>query len=394
MAYVPNNVNIFIAAYAGAISGMAVAQKVLIDEDPADYASISAVAGAFAKSFDTEWGLRPTTDLDLSIVEEECEGTWEGRYIPRTNPKFLLPATYTDQCQALIALVTASELYFASQGIAPPGPPVPIASTARMVIFKPGVPSSGDTVSSWAEVAALIVAAGGLIDVYVDSSLGAPIVSTSIDCKGKTNFLAVLSQNPAAGPQVYLQVAAGSVIRDPASFKNMSLNVSGNNRAIDITVDAFVLSFINANLFAPTMNVPAIGVISQNVVIEWINSDMFGNFAAVAPYIFIEAMTALYTFLRIIDSPTLAGADSALVVGSVDPAVFNVLTDGSSYLPAQTQLNGTQTQSLIVGGQAGTTAERPLQHAQGQFFFDSTLGRPIWWNAFLGSWVYSDGTPA
>lgn len=126
--YVPNNLFIFVAAYAGAISGMAVAEKVLTDEDPADYDAIAAVAGAFAQSFDTEWGMRPTTELDISIVEEECEGTWEGRYPKTTDPITGIPSTYTAQCKALIALVTSCEAYFTGQGIVPPvpgGPPGP-----------------------------------------------------------------------------------------------------------------------------------------------------------------------------------------------------------------------------------------------------------------------------
>jgi hypothetical protein len=120
--YVPNNVLVFIAAYAGSISGMAVAEKVLVKNNPIDYDAIAKVAGAFAQSFDTEWGLRPTTSLDVSIIEEECEGTWEGRYPVVSNPSNILPATYTPQCKALIALVTSSASYFAAQGITPPNP--------------------------------------------------------------------------------------------------------------------------------------------------------------------------------------------------------------------------------------------------------------------------------
>jgi len=120
--YSPNNVLVFIAAYAGAISGMAVAEKVLVKNNPVDYDAISKVAGAFAQSFDTEWGLRPTSELDVSIIEEECEGTWEGRYPATFKPSTVTPSTYTAQCKALIALVTSSEAYFAAQGIVPPPP--------------------------------------------------------------------------------------------------------------------------------------------------------------------------------------------------------------------------------------------------------------------------------
>jgi hypothetical protein len=40
----------------------------------------------------------------------------------------------------------------------------------------------------------------------------------------------------------------------------------------------------------------------------------------------------------------------------------------------------------------GTTAERPAEPADGQFFFDSTLGVPIWFNGTM--WVVAAGTDA
>jgi hypothetical protein len=120
--YVPNNVLVYIAAYSGSISGMAVAGKLLTDDNPADYAAVCTVAGAFAESFDTEWGLAAPTDLDLSIIEEECEGAFNWRYPNTSKPNTMTPATYTAECKALIALVQASQAYFAGQGIVPPFP--------------------------------------------------------------------------------------------------------------------------------------------------------------------------------------------------------------------------------------------------------------------------------
>lgn len=41
---------------------------------------------------------------------------------------------------------------------------------------------------------------------------------------------------------------------------------------------------------------------------------------------------------------------------------------------------------------AGATTARPTSATTGAQYFDTTLGRPIWWNG--AAWVYSDGTPA
>lgn len=43
---------------------------------------------------------------------------------------------------------------------------------------------------------------------------------------------------------------------------------------------------------------------------------------------------------------------------------------------------------------AGTTAARPTADlTPGQTYFDTTLGRPIWWDAAAVLWVDADGTP-
>ena len=51
-------------------------------------------------------------------------------------------------------------------------------------------------------------------------------------------------------------------------------------------------------------------------------------------------------------------------------------------------------QSIIVPG-SGTTANRPVNTTQvplliGQYYYDTTLDRPIWWNGSV--WKKADGT--
>lgn len=40
----------------------------------------------------------------------------------------------------------------------------------------------------------------------------------------------------------------------------------------------------------------------------------------------------------------------------------------------------------------GATADRPVSSILGQFYFDTTLGFPIWWSG--STWVKYDGTTA
>lgn len=48
---------------------------------------------------------------------------------------------------------------------------------------------------------------------------------------------------------------------------------------------------------------------------------------------------------------------------------------------------------LFAVSQSGTTVNRPIKFLWvGRPYFDTTLGRPIWYNGTI--WVFSDGTPA
>lgn len=41
---------------------------------------------------------------------------------------------------------------------------------------------------------------------------------------------------------------------------------------------------------------------------------------------------------------------------------------------------------------SGTTAARPTQKlVTGQFYFDTTIGKPIWWNGAVPHWVDATG---
>jgi hypothetical protein len=48
------------------------------------------------------------------------------------------------------------------------------------------------------------------------------------------------------------------------------------------------------------------------------------------------------------------------------------------------------TQAIIVPS-SGITADRPIENLQiGQYYFDTTIGRPIWWNGT--NWINASGT--
>lgn len=124
MTYVPNSLQIFTAALAGAIAGMGASNRLPTDDNSADYVGLTNVAGAFAQSFDTNWGLLPVSLLDVSATQQACEAAWQNRS-PIDVVPFDDPNNYTQLSRALISIVKASVSYSLSIGIVPP--PVPTA---------------------------------------------------------------------------------------------------------------------------------------------------------------------------------------------------------------------------------------------------------------------------
>jgi len=240
MAYTPNNISVYIAAYSGALTGMGVSGRLLSDTDPNSYADLTLVAGTFAKEYDRLWALRPTTELDVQIIEKECKGTWEGRSPNISDTDLFIQSTYTGLCLALIALVTSSDIYFADDGVippppgGPPGPPGPIGPPGPSGPIGPIGPSG----------------AGGII--YWGNS--------AITASATTRYLSPGYENGSA------PVVAGLVrfaVTRPGALRNMFVvhNMPGNTaNLITYTLDK------NGIATALAVSVPSNASIGSNIV--------------------------------------------------------------------------------------------------------------------------------
>lgn len=123
MAYVPQNLQIFTAAFCGALAGMGLSDRIISDQSSASYAGLASVAGAFAQAVDTAWtSARATTLLDVEAVQSESAAYWQDRS-PIPDATNTAPATHAAGALALIATITAGNTYFTAQGITPP--PIP-----------------------------------------------------------------------------------------------------------------------------------------------------------------------------------------------------------------------------------------------------------------------------
>lgn len=111
-----------------------------------------------------------------------------------------------------------------AQDVWPPVPGSAATNTfANGIIFRPGAPSNGNIVRTWAEVKAYVAATNGAINIYVDNSLAPAVVDPGVtDFQGRA-FLRAGSPIIAPAP-MQLDVPDGAILKDLAGIL-FSLNV-------------------------------------------------------------------------------------------------------------------------------------------------------------------------
>jgi hypothetical protein len=145
MSYTPKNVSVYTEAFAGAMAAISASNRdITPNQDAGDYLANAQVMGAFAESFDTVFDATLSMEIDeltLALIRETCEAVWVNR-APQLNAESLDASTYDELSEAIVAAITASIAYFASEGIVPPtggGTGLPVAYQSA---FAPGTQST------------------------------------------------------------------------------------------------------------------------------------------------------------------------------------------------------------------------------------------------------------
>lgn len=158
MGYVPIQASgdIYCLAFDGAMSGMLSANRVEASVTPATYDFYATVAQAWAQEFDTAWD--DAADLDeiqAMITYDASAGFWGNaeRLPVQGQASAILPTSYTQFIDAIIATITSTENNFAAQGITPPpwrgGGGSLITVAANEVVLGTGAPGyKGSDLSS------------------------------------------------------------------------------------------------------------------------------------------------------------------------------------------------------------------------------------------------------
>jgi hypothetical protein len=272
-------------------------------------------------------------------------------------------------------------------GSAGPVAPIPY------IVWRPGYPGTDpNIVNDWASVYNRIVAENGLIDVFVDTTLGPASVNLTVDCQGKTKFKGFNSYPYLdLGPPM-IEFPSGSQILNPLSFEDLGLvTFTGDTSIVQVGLYGVYLKNCQILVSSGTWTVSPIRVTVYHADIYWQNT-IYGAFfpSTTVPVIDCTGSGEITVFVE--RSPDIP-YDLAYFVGSPSPttpdSIVHIRCDDSIHLPVQALALQTNIEPLTTPW-SGLTAGRPPNPRVGEQYFDTTINRPIWFNGF--NWTNAVGT--
>lgn len=117
--YSPNNVAVYLNAFAGAMAGLAAADKYLTDPTEADYSVYATAADAYAQEVDTVWGTATYTSTDLLQLQAASAAPWGAGRSPLPTAQAATPGSYANLAAAIVAAVQEGTAQVVSEGINP-----------------------------------------------------------------------------------------------------------------------------------------------------------------------------------------------------------------------------------------------------------------------------------
>lgn len=120
--YVPLNVNVFAAAFSGAMSAMSSPEKsAIVDPIPAHYEPFCLAAMAWAQAVDTAWGGVPVNQVNVNLLQAVSQNYHASHPIaPSLLALYSNPTNWIIAAEATVAIVQEGDINFANAGIIPP----------------------------------------------------------------------------------------------------------------------------------------------------------------------------------------------------------------------------------------------------------------------------------
>ncbi len=163
MAYVPSNINVYTAAFSGAVAGLgAPSGATIIDPTTLDYAGPTNVAAFFAQAVDTAWGVGAANSYNLAAITELANNLFSrGPGYPLSGA-VLTQANWTIIATALVALVRQGDLNAtATQNITFPG-----VGVANRAYGQGGATTAGQATITVIAAVKLVAKSSGLFKAW------------------------------------------------------------------------------------------------------------------------------------------------------------------------------------------------------------------------------------
>lgn len=284
---------------------------------------------------------------------------------------------------------------FAKTGVNPP----PVLPTVPSVIWRPGLPSSGYFLESWAEVYNAITANAGNLTVYVDALSGATEAQVPLgDGLGWPCFqkVAIKSGHPATDLVSELYFAPGAFLIDPYLFSAMGVKKELTGGHVIEMRTGGRLFFTEASVVYSTVGIdepiilcsaPACQILMTN------GSNIYTETVAPTRGL-IQTPGGVFLVLSL-TSQLGATFFAHTLEGTLTDFALTITDSTSKLLPQLYFPNGNifpapvaKAEYLIPAGGATRPATPDLYMP----WFDATLGKPIWWDG--AAWRLADGTLA
>ena len=183
-----NDTNIFTAAVAGALAGMAASSRQPTVTDPTDPSLVgyADIAGAYASAFDAYYAsflpALPVDVLSVSLAETLSQSVWLDRdpLVLPVPDNVLDPLTYVPLVEALVAIIVAEEAFYTANAITPP----------QIVVLPPTPPSQPTGFSS---------GVGTAVPNVLGSIVGGPL-NVTVAAGQKLILIASVSSLSSASP--------------------------------------------------------------------------------------------------------------------------------------------------------------------------------------------------
>jgi hypothetical protein len=306
------------------------------------------------------------------------------------NPAYAAQAALIRQRQAA-GTQTSDVLAFPSDETKYPG-----------IVWQGGGTNAPGVVTTWAQVQAFIESAVGAISVFIDPSVGQCTVpaDVSFDCEGRVSFIPITFNIQGNGGVFFED---GAELLNVASFRSIRAVGAPTIRPfLRVTQPGQVLSFregggVTFDVGATQSAIKFDADFCQVALFEGAGLD--NSNAPTQPIVELAAGLTfhIFAYVNLIGSGPLP---DTLYQGGDPGMTFLVFQDPSNitgFVPQPALLATPTIQKYFYAGQmtaeSGATGARPtVAVSTGQMYFDSTLGKPVWWDG--AAWVDATGTPA